>query len=219
LTVDAFGYTQTELLGQNIKMLMPEPFASNHDNYVGNFVKTGQPKVIGKGIRQVVAKRKDGELDPINLAVSEIIIAKKRYFVGVITQREEEMTAQKTLIENAREIVTNLGFPAIIINPQGTIQCFNSAAEKTLGYKLVEVVGRNVKMLMGADHAKKHDNYLKHFLDTNERRIIGKTRQVVAKHKDGNLIPVVLSVTVKEDMSTGNQIFIAMLIPLDTLKK
>jgi PAS domain S-box-containing protein len=86
-----FGYRADEVIGQNVKMLMPEPYYSQHDGYVQNYLRTGVKKVIGTG-REVEGRRSDGSRFPLDLAVSEMQMDGKRRFVGIlrdITDRKE----------------------------------------------------------------------------------------------------------------------------------
>ncbi len=95
-----FGYSDAEVIGKNVKMLMPEPYHSEHDGYLDHFVKTGEKKVIGIG-REVVGSRKDGSTFPMDLAVSEIVIDNVRHFVGItrdITERKRVEQMQKEFI-------------------------------------------------------------------------------------------------------------------------
>jgi len=86
-----FGYTADEVTGQNINTLMPEPYKSNHDQYVMHYLKTGVTKVIGIG-REFAGRRKDGTTFPMELAVSELRLADRRLFIGIV----RDITARKT---------------------------------------------------------------------------------------------------------------------------
>ncbi len=91
-----FGYRATQVLGQNIKMLMPEPYAVEHNSYLERYLRTGVPRVIGKG-REVVGKRADGSTFPIELSVSEVQIAGERYFSGIVRNITDQKFAESQL--------------------------------------------------------------------------------------------------------------------------
>jgi len=92
-----FGYQPEEVVGQNIKMLMPEPYHSEHDGYLHNYLSTNEKKVIGIG-REVSGKRKDASIFPMELGVNEMIITPgKRMFVGTIRDISERKRSEKAI--------------------------------------------------------------------------------------------------------------------------
>lgn len=78
-----FGYQRNEVVGQNIKILMPQPYHSEHDGYIHRYNKTRIPRIIGIG-REVQGQKKNGEIFPLRLAISEVKLEQKTIFTGVI---------------------------------------------------------------------------------------------------------------------------------------
>lgn len=86
-----FGYKLDEVIGQNVSMLMPSPDRNRHDQYIHNYLETGEAQIIGIG-REVKGQRKDGSVFPMELAVSEVKLGAQRIFTGIIrdiTRRRE----------------------------------------------------------------------------------------------------------------------------------
>ena len=84
-----FGFTPTEIVGKNVRMLMPEPQRSGHDNYLARYLETGEAKIIGRG-REVIGQRKDGTKMTLRLSIAELQSPDRRMFVGVLHDLTEE---------------------------------------------------------------------------------------------------------------------------------
>jgi PAS domain S-box-containing protein len=85
---DIFGYAAGEVIGQNVSMLMPEPYVSEHDTYIQNYVETTNPMIIGVG-REVTGLRKNGEEFPMHLGIGVITSGGSESFIGSITDLTE----------------------------------------------------------------------------------------------------------------------------------
>lgn len=98
-----FGYTQEEVMGQNISMLMPDPDRTAHDGYLAHYKDTGEKHIIGKG-REVRGMRKDGSTFPFRLAVSEVQYENRKIYTGFIHDLSKEKEAEERLREYAAEL-------------------------------------------------------------------------------------------------------------------
>lgn len=98
-----FGYTASEVIGQNVKFLMPEPFHSQHDGYITSYLLTGVAKIIGSG-REVVGQRKDGLTFPMDLAVSEFQQGDDRFFIGIVRDITTRKQAELQLLRKTEEL-------------------------------------------------------------------------------------------------------------------
>ena len=94
-----FGYKAKEVIGRNVSLLMPSPHREQHDTYLGNYLRTGHAKIIGIG-REIVARRKNGTVFPMDLSVSEVRLADRRLFTGFI----RDITGRKRLEKEILEI-------------------------------------------------------------------------------------------------------------------
>jgi PAS domain S-box-containing protein len=98
-TVRLFGYAADEMIGHNVKMLMPSPYQEEHDGYLARYLKTGEKRIIGIG-REVQALRKDGTIFPVELAVSEV--EPRNLFTGIIRDISDRKLAEARLRETDR---------------------------------------------------------------------------------------------------------------------
>jgi len=199
-----FGYASDELIGQNVKVLMPNPYHAEHDSYLGNYIRTGQRKIIGIG-REVLGRRRDGSNFPVDLTVSEVQHGDRRIFTGIvrdITQRKRSEQALRDSEARHRAILMAAVDGIITIDEHGTIESLNPAAERQFGYTGPELIGQNVKVLMPSPFFEQHDQYLEHYRATGERKIIGIGREVLGKRKDGTTFHMDLAVS---ELQIGGQ--------------
>lgn len=99
-----FGWSASEVLGRNVRMLMPQPFREAHDGYLGRYLDTGERRIIGIG-RIVMGERKDGSTFPIELAVGEVRSERGRFFTGFLRDLSERQATEARLQELQAELV------------------------------------------------------------------------------------------------------------------
>ncbi len=91
-----FGYEAKEVIGRNVRLLMPSPHREAHDTYIGNYLATGQAKIIGQG-RKVEGLHRNGHTFPMALGVTEIKTPEGRSFIGLIKDLSKEEALQRKI--------------------------------------------------------------------------------------------------------------------------
>jgi len=127
-----FGYSEAEVVGRNVSLLMPSPYREEHDAYIARYLSTGAPKIIGIG-REVTARRRDGTTFPVHLSVGELAVGGARKFTGILHDLSARVRMEEQLREQAA--MARLGEMAALIaheikNPlagiRGAIQVIGS---------------------------------------------------------------------------------------------
>lgn len=114
-------------------------------------------------------------------------------------------------------ILGTIADAVITIDERGTIQTFNPSAEQMFGFDLIEVRGKNVKILMPPDIAAEHDGYIDAYMISRIPRIIGHPREIVAQRKDGTTFPAELAVSVLHEH--GQPVFTGIIRDITERKK
>lgn len=120
------------------------------------------------------------------------------------TEERLRVALSKSLVDSetrAHAVLDTTVSAIVSIDAEGRIETFNKAAELLFGYRAAEVIGQNVKLLMPLPYSAEHDGYLRRYLETGERRIIGIGREVTGLRRDGTTFPMDLAVadTVLDD--------------------
>ncbi len=135
-----FGYDSAEIVGEMVDRLMPSPYAEEHDGYIRQYETTGMARAIGR-VRDVMAKRRDGSVFPIELSVAHVESGTETTYTAIIrdvTDRrsmEEQIRAERdfadSLIDTAQVVV-------LVLDTEGRILRFNRHLEEISGWTLAE---------------------------------------------------------------------------------
>lgn len=219
--VEMFGHSKEDLLGSNVSILVPEPYRSQHDQYLRNFLSSGVRKVIGPG-RELDAIRQNGQLFPMELTLSEVEVEGAHVFCGFV----RDMTFRAKLRSEERkrhlsgELIDSIFEAAVdglvIIDERGIVKRANAAVTDLFGYTCKELVGENVSILMPEPNRSRHDGYIRAFVESERGKVGTPGRELEGLRKNGELISVELSLSVVE--SNGARLFCAFVRDL-ALKK
>ncbi|HWA83452.1 MAG TPA: PAS domain S-box protein, partial [Fimbriimonadaceae bacterium] len=187
-----FGHAPEELVGQNIRILVPSPFQETQDRYISEHGNVAVASIVDAE-REVSGVRKDGEPFPVELSISEAKTDEGIVFTGILRDITERKQAEASALLSA--VVDSAVDGIITINSKGTILTANPAVEKIFGYSPKELVGQNVRILMPSPYHEEHDRYLSNYLETGYRKIIGIGREVSGLRKDGTTFPADLAVS------------------------
>jgi PAS domain S-box-containing protein len=149
-----FGYADGELTRQNIRMLMPSPYAEEHDGYLASYLKTGERKVIGSR-REVVGRRKDGTAFPMDVTVGEVALDGRRMFTGIVRDITERKRTEEELALRAEELTRSNAeledFTYVVSHdlkePLRGIEAFSGFLAEDYGDKLDEQGQRYISVL------------------------------------------------------------------------
>lgn len=196
-----WGFSAREVIGKNVKMLVPSEVRPNHDEYVNRHRNGGADRIVG-GFREVEVESKDGRRFWASLSLSKVSAqgggAHYAAFVRDVTEERHYRAAITQTLEQAVNAVVS-------IDHQNNVTFFNDAAQKLWGYSREDVIGKNVKMLVPDEHSADHDSFVNRHRDTGQNRIVGTSRKVQVKRKDGAIRTTMLSLScIQLDDGTKN---------------
>jgi PAS domain S-box-containing protein len=192
-----FGFTEAEVIGEPIEVIIPERFRESHQKGIHRVSSGGPSHVIGKTV-ELAAIRKDGSEFPVELSLATWFLDDKRYYTGIIRDISERKQAEQKF-----RSVTESAIDAIIsADHTGCIISWNKAATNILGYTGEEAVGQRLELIIPERFHEAHRNGMARFTQTGDAHVIGKTVELAARTKSGEEVPIELSLstwTVRDD--------------------
>lgn len=143
-----FGYRTDEVVGKNVNLLMPEPYRSEHDAHIANYLKSGKARFIGVR-REIVARRSNGEIFPIELAIAEVKEEGMWLFSGIIRDISEKKYNERLKSEFVSTVSHELRTPLTAI--RGSLGLLKNGAIGELdekAQKMLELASNNTERLL-----------------------------------------------------------------------
>lgn len=192
-----FGYGHDELLGKTIETLVPARFRHAHGGQRLDYFSQPRARAMGGGAA-LFGQHSDGTEFPVEVSLSPLQTGQglplAMATIHDVTSRKQAEAALQESEARMRAIFETAIDAIITIDDRGRLERLNPAAERMFGYAEAEVAGKNVSMLMPAPQRDHHDAYIAHYLQTGERKIIGKGREVEGMRRDGSVFPMDLTV-------------------------
>jgi len=146
--------------------------------------------------------------EPLNVWLSVAVYPTVEGLAVYFSDQTERYLARKEAAEHAERtqaVLESASDAIITVNEEGLIESINPAAEKMFGYSPDELSGASIRVLMSEEHASRHDNYVRRYVETGRARILGTPQKLRAKRKDGSEFPIELTVT--EAWVYGRRVF------------
>jgi len=200
------GWTEEEIVGQHCSLFYPP-----EDVAAGKCEQDlARAEALGRTEEESWRLRKDGSefLASVTITALRDEDGRLHGFGKVLRDVTDERAAERMV--EAREaqlgsILATVPDAMVVIDDRGLIRSFSAAAERLFGYEEIEVLGRNVSLLMPSPDRERHDDYLARYLASGESRIIGTTRRVIGLRKDGSTFPHELAIG--EAVGGGRRLF------------
>lgn len=189
---ECFGRKAAEVADKNVKILMPQDIAVRHDAYLATYLRTKKKHAIDNTTRSR-GIRKTGEEFPIELKIKEVNTDGVTTYIGFCRDLTMDADLEESLLIN--DVILETSTTSIICTDlYGKIIYYSKYAELVFGYSANEVVNNNCKMLMPETTAENHDTFLERYrMSWTNHATPLMDREVVGRHKDGHLMPLLAS--------------------------
>lgn len=193
-----FGYKDSDLIGNNINILIPKSYQNDHDGYIRDHVAGHKSHVMNR-LRTVDGVRSNGETFPLEIVVSEMLVDNEHKFVGALRDVSDAKEASRKLrkSEALKSTIYNAALDAIItIDANRKIIEFNKIAEEMFGHQREEVIGADLADTILPQHYRKElEKGIREYLETGASKILGQRIEIEAINRGGAPIPIELLIT------------------------
>ncbi len=217
-----FGYKPEEVLGQNVKMLMPDPYYSEHDDYLKKYNSTGVNQIIGVG-REVEGKRKDGTIFPLDLSVSEVRVKDRTIYSGIVRDITERKHAEEKLRQANAELEefayrTSHDLRSPLVSSIGLLKYAEESIKNKKNSRAIDMLELAQKSLRGLEHLIKNILSLTKMKNLEEEdkylsvaEVIDSVLERLSQLNDFERLDVQVQSTFKEKILTKESRFVLIL--------
>lgn len=192
-----FGFSEKELIGGSVAMLMSAENADLLRHDIGEFIQSGESKLVGRPFESI-GIHKNGEELPIEVAINEFVTGEDTSFAGYIrdiSDRKRAETREKNALAQFEDAVKSALDAIIIIDTSDRIVSFNPAAEEIFGYTAEEVIGQNMaSFIVPERYRDAHGAGMTHYLSTGEGPVLGNRIEIEGLRKSGEEFDLELAV-------------------------
>jgi PAS domain S-box-containing protein len=207
-----FGYAAAEVRGHPLTMLIPERLRQKHEADVRAFGKTAVTKRKMGRLGMVVGLRANGEEFPLEVSISQNENTETKTFIAILRDISERYQVEKDLRvseERFRLVVEAAPSAMVVVDRTGMIVLANARTQSMFGYKVEELLGKRVELLVPERYRSGHMKFREAFMEQPVGRPMGIGRDLYGRHKDGHEIPIEIGLTPYEN---SNQTFTLALI-------
>lgn len=179
-----FQYTKNELIGKNLKILIPSKFKNSHPELIQTYLSNPISRQMGEN-RELFAVKKNGTEFPVEIGLNPIVTVDGTMILAAII----DITERKKTEKQFHLVVQSVPNAIILVNSQGDITMTNKQTEKQFGYTNEELVGNKLEILIPERYKINHPNFRNMFFANLQARPMGIGRDLYALRKDGTEFP------------------------------
>lgn len=199
-----FGYTEEELVGKSVNLLMPDHYSNKHDTSIANYLRTGQSKILGKG-RELLGRRRNGEEFPVFLSISKVQVNGDILFTGIVKDISEVVAARHAAQESSKQLELVIDSMEVgiwdwdILSDKVTM---NKRMADMLGYRLDDISPCSFHRFMANMNSEDMGN-ARLMLEQHFNQSVKYQAEIRVQHKDGRWLWMLDSGKVLERTNDG----------------